>query len=157
MWLKKQHPLPCKDVGSVSYNDKAWQELANARGYTHVVIRNIWKELRKDLDNNKWLDGCMSAMSLTTYKLPNGKALDFFVAILKKFISVKEGLVTIGIVTKSKLIEYECWHAKSIVDILQSLTILSNILDLAEGSPKIFMVFIYSNDGEEKSIFKSKV
>jgi len=80
-------------------------------------------------------------MNLTADKLPNGKALDFFAIVLKKFISAEEVPITISIVTKLKLVEYECWHAESIVDILWSLTILSNILNLAEGSSKMFVVF----------------
>jgi len=116
MWLKNQHPLPCKDVSWIPYTDEAWQELAKARGYTPTIVRNIWKELRKDLNSNKLLDGCMSAMSPTTDKLPNGKALDFSRVVSKKFISTKEVHVTIGIVTRSKLVEYECQYTKSIAN-----------------------------------------
>lgn len=72
MWLKRGHLLPCKDADWVPYINGAWKELGNECGFSIDVVHNIWKELTKDLDNSKWLDGWVSTMSLTMDKSPNG-------------------------------------------------------------------------------------
>ena len=146
-----------KDASWVLYTNKAWKQFAEEHGYTSAVIRNIWKDLRKDPDSSKWLDGRGSTMLPTTDKLENGKAPVKFGEVLKKFLPADEETETTSVVSRVKMVEYEGWQADIIHDVLESFTSGSTILDLAEGSPVMFIFFLYSSDGMEIPIYRTDV
>jgi len=96
-------------------------------------------------------------MSPTIDKLPNRKALNFFSNVLKMFTFAEATLVMANIVTKSKLVQYECWLVESMVVITGSLMSNSELLNIGQGSTKLFVVFAYSPNGEKLCVIRSEV
>jgi hypothetical protein len=56
MWKHRQYRLPCKDTNWVPYDDDtAWEALAEEKGFTLTIVRNIWKDMMHYTEGANWL------------------------------------------------------------------------------------------------------
>ena len=132
--------------------------MADKYGYTFDVVRNIWKELKKDMECSKWLDGRVSAMSPTMEKSPNGKTLDYLLAVVTKFTAVETSIYVAPHGEQSlALIQYHCRNAATVMDVLQSLQTNCETLDVGLANFKMLVVFVYTTAAEDMALFQSEI
>ena len=121
MYKFKGHALPCRDSGWVPYSDEKWEELATEKNFSPAIVRNIWRDMKKYTDGDKWLSGRVSAMNPTTDKSKDGKAPRIFYETLERYTEAR----VVGDMSGGTRAVYDCKHAESINDVCDAL--LSNV------------------------------
>jgi hypothetical protein len=107
----------------VPYDNAAWEALAEEKGFTLTIVRNIWKDMMHYTKGANWLAGQGNAMSPSSNKTMNADKVlqvalkEFYDAYAKHTeLSLEQG-VTVG-----RKILYECMSADSLEEVIQKLT-----------------------------------
>ena len=149
----KKHPVPCKDAGWVPYTDEAWDELCAEKNFSPAIVRNIWVEMKKYTDGDKWLNGRANPMNPSTDKSVGGLAPKVFFDALEKFTKV----VVAGARPGGANAVYDCKHADSVVDVISSLQSYADTPVPVADYPKTFVLFAYSTSGDPVPVSRSDV
>jgi hypothetical protein len=120
MW---KHRLPCKNTNWAPYDDAAWEALAEEKGFTLTIVRNIWKDMMYYTEGVNWLAGQGNAMSSSSDKTMNADKVlqvapkEFYDAYNKY---TKHSLT--GTISGGRKVMYECMAAEILEEVIHKLT-----------------------------------
>ena len=158
MWKHRQYRLPCKETNWVPYDDAAWEALAEEKGFTMTIVRNIWKDMMHFTEGANWLVGRGNTMSPSSDKTLNAdKVLQVapkeFYDAYNKFTELSlDGPVAAG-----KKVVYECMAAETLEEVLVKLRGPTQVVNMRESIPRYMVVFGFSAAGDPEAVTRTEV